>query len=125
MKKVIMLMMLTALTVNIYALQKQVTESSADTIIVRTDPTNPNPAQGSGPRGLDISIYICQNGHLLEFEPCYSGCVVMLVDKNEHIEYSGIVGSDGIVVLPEYLEGVFELQLTVDNIVYSGEIQLE
>ena len=125
MKKLIVLMIFTALTVNIYASQKQVNVSSADTIIVRTDPTNPNPAQGSGPRGLDTSIYLCQDGHFLEFEPCYSGCLVVLLDENELIEYSGVVGSDGIVVLPDYLEGVYELRLTVGTMVYIGEILLE
>ena len=125
MKKVIMLMMLTALTMNIYASPNQAFKVSSDTIVVRTDPITPIPDHGEPHRGLESSIFIIQDGHTLNFGTDFSGCTIYLLDENEHIEYSGVVGSDGIVAVPDYLEGLFELRLTIDNIVYAGEIQLE
>ena len=77
------------------------------------------PGQGGPPKSPTQPVWLSQNGHTLNFGTDYSGCAVTLLDENELIEYSGIVGSDGIVVLPEYLMGVFELRLTVDNIVYA------
>ena len=100
----------------------------------KTDTTNtpvPLIIKGSGGdngdyhRGNLPSIVIYQNGSLLDFGTAYSGCSVFLINENELIEYSGIVGSDGIVVLPDYLEGVYELRLNVGDIVYAGEILLE
>lgn len=76
-------------------------------------------------RGYSQSIVIYQDGGLLDFGTVYSGCSVVVINENGLTEYSGVVGTDGIVVLPDYLEGLFELQLTVDNIVYAGEILLE
>ena len=83
------------------------------------------PGQGGPPKSPTQPVCLYQNGHTLNFGTDYSGCAVTLIDENELIEYSGIVGSDGIVVLPEYLMGVFELRLTADNIVYAGEILFE
>ena len=95
--------------------------------------TTPVPLKTNGPgnhdhggfnRGEEI-VTIYQEDHVLNFGTDYSDCAISLLDENELIEYSGIVGSDGIVAVPDYLEGLFELRLTVDNIVYTGEILLE
>lgn len=83
------------------------------------------PGQGGPPKSPTQPICMYQNGHTLDFGTDYSGCAISLLDENELIEYSGVVGSDGIVAVPDYLEGLFELRLTVGNIVYAGEIQLE
>ena len=67
---------------------------------------------------------IYQDGHTLNFGIEYAGCAVILIDGNDAIVFSGMVGTDGFMALPEYLEGVYVIRFIFSDIVFQGEIEL-
>ena len=104
-----------------FAYEKSDTTTTPVPLIIK----GPGGENGDYHRSHSSSIMIYQNGCLLDFGPPYSGCSVVLINVDELTVYSTVVSSDGIVVFPEYLDGVFELRLMVDNDIYSGVIFLE
>lgn len=71
------------------------------------------------------SVYI--DGYTLSFDASCIGCTISLVQDDEVIYTATVVETDdweGEVVLPEYLTGVFELQLQIGAITFVGEIEL-
>lgn len=71
------------------------------------------------------SVYI--DGNILTFDASCIGCTISLVQDDEVIYTATVVETDdweGEVVLPEYLTGVFELQLQIGAITFVGEIEL-
>lgn len=71
------------------------------------------------------SVYI--DGNILTFDASCIGCTISLVQDDEVIYTATVVETDdweGEVVLPEYLTGVFELQLQIGAITFVGEIEM-
>ena len=71
------------------------------------------------------SVYI--DGNILTFDASCIGCNISLVQDDEVIYTATVIETDdweGEVVLPEYLTGVFELQLQIGAITFVGEIEL-
>ena len=67
-------------------------------------------------------VYIV--GYTLSFDDSCIGCSITLLDEDECIVFMDVVDENGIVDIPNYLIGTFELQLVQGNITYSGEIEL-
>lgn len=121
-RKVICILFLSLLTFGkAFAYEKSDTTTTPVPLIIK----GPGGDNGDYHRSHSPSIMIYQNGCLLDFGTPYSGCSVVLINVNELTVYSAVVSSDGIVVLPEYLDGVYELRLMVDNNIYCGVILLE
>ncbi len=65
-----------------------------------------------------------QDGHTLTFESSHTEYILTLVKDNEQ-EYSTIISSTTTqIVLPEHLEGEYEIQLVSNRIVFIGNITL-
>lgn len=67
------------------------------------------------------------DGHTITFDSSCIGCSITLL-QDDIIIYSATVEEnddmEGEVVLPDYLTGVFELQLERGSITFVGEIEL-
>lgn len=125
MKKLLLTLFLSAFFLGMSATQRQIHVESSDTIIIpRTDPITPNPSQGDGHRTTQTDLQVFQNGYILNFTPVYSGGSLELLDMNWNTVFSGIVDSDGYVLLPKYLEGVYVIRFIFSDIVFQGEIEL-
>ena len=65
--------------------------------------------------------------HTLTFDSSCIGCTITLL-QDDIIIYSATVeendNMEGEVVLPDYLTGMFELQLEIGSITFVGEIEL-
>lgn len=59
----------------------------------------------------------------LSFEASCIGCTITLL-QNHNAVFTAIIDEDGIVVLPDYLFGVYELQLQFGSLTFVGEIEL-
>lgn len=59
----------------------------------------------------------------LSFEASCIGCTITLL-QNHNAVFTAIIDEDGIVVLPDYLFGVYELQLQFGSLTFLGEIEL-
>lgn len=97
---------------------------SSGTPIPLTDIPPGSPDHGGFNRAPAASFIIYQDGHTLDFGTACSSCTVTLIDGNEATAFSGIVGTDGCVILPEYLEGLYVIHLIVDEALYEGELEL-
>ncbi|MBQ0023982.1 MAG: hypothetical protein KBT29_12185 [Prevotellaceae bacterium] len=63
------------------------------------------------------------DGNTLTFDATCIGSVICLVQDGA-IVYSAIIGEDCTIILPDYLTGIFELQLQRGSIAFVGEIEL-
>ena len=61
--------------------------------------------------------------NLTLFDQSYEDCAVSLLLNNVTI-FTSIVDENGQVIVPSSLTGVFELQITVDDVVYWAEVIL-
>lgn len=85
---------------------------------------NDNPIGGhGGPSKSPTFLYMYQSGNVFYFGEAFVGCTVSLVYNNVNV-FSTVVDENGQVVVPSTLIGVYELQITVDDIIYWAEIQL-
>lgn len=75
------------------------------------------------PKSPDTLLYIYQSDNVFFFGESYEGCIVSLLLDDVTV-FSTIVDENGQVVVPSSFAGVFELQLTVDNVTYWAEVQL-
>ena len=80
--------------------------------------------ENDGPhKSSTSSILVYQNGWTLDFGQDYAGCPVYLL-LNDVMVFSTIVGSDGLVMIPDSFIGIYELQIIIDTRVYSALIEL-
>lgn len=83
-----------------------------------------NPIDGHGDPGKSSTfLYVYQSGNGFYFGEAFVGCTVSLLFNNVTV-FSSVVNENGIVTIPPTIAGIFEMQLTVGNIVYWAEIQL-
>lgn len=83
-----------------------------------------NPIDGHGDPGKSSTfLYMYQSGNVFSFDQSYEDCAVSLLLNNVTI-FTSIVDENGQVIVPSSLTGVFELQITVDDVVYWAEVIL-
>lgn len=82
------------------------------------------PTDWFGPiRRSPTPIKFTQEGHRLVFASSYVGAVVEVCD-GETFLYTGAIGEDGSVLIPESIEGEVELIVTKDRKTYHTMIEL-
>ncbi len=87
--------------------------------------TKNNTHSNGGPhRSPEPSVIVIINDTYIEFDTLYSGCNVTIIDSDGLTVYSLIIDENGIISLPDNIEGIFELQLYVYDDIYTGEIEL-
>ena len=69
-------------------------------------------------------VFICQEGHELTFPAELLDYTLEIIDEDENIVFTAIVGEEGIVILPDSLVGTFVLELERGSIIFEGEIEL-
>lgn len=85
---------------------------------------NDNPISGHGSPGKSLTyLYVYQSGNVFYFGEAFAGCTVSLLFNNVTV-FSTVVNENGQVVVPSTLTGVFELQITVDDVIYWAEVIL-
>lgn len=75
------------------------------------------------PKSPTSSLCIYQSDNVFYFGEAFVGCTVSLLYNNVTV-FSTVVDVNGQVVIPSSLTGVFELQITVDAVVYWAEVIL-
>lgn len=113
--------LLIAVFLNVNASERN--DSTGTPIPLRDIPPG-SPDHGGFNRAPAAPFIIYQDGHTLNFGIECAGCAVILIDGNDAIVFSGMVGTDGCVILPEYLEGLYVIHLIVDEALYEGELEL-
>lgn len=113
--------LLIAVFLNVNASERN--DSTGTPIPLRDIPPG-SPDHGGFNRAPAAPFIIYQDGHTLNFGIECAGCAVILIDGNEATVFSGMVGTDGCVILPEYLEGLYVIHLIVDEALYEGELEL-
>lgn len=93
-----------------------------DPIILTEKFINPIGGHGDTPKSLTF-LYVYQSGNVFYFGEAFVGCTVSLLYNNVTV-FSTMVNENGQVVVPSTLTGVFELQITVDNVIYWAEVIL-
>ncbi len=83
-----------------------------------------NQVQGNKPRSPIVIPEAYLDGYILTFDASCIGIPLTLVDEEENIVYTTIIGNTGIVELPDTLSGIFELQIVRGSITFVGEIEL-
>lgn len=96
------------------------TASKADKKVVVTTPST-NAGHVNRTPILMPEVFI--DGNTLTFDATCIGSVISLVQDGA-IVYSAIIGEDCTIILPDYLSGIFELQLQRGSITFVGEIEL-
>ena len=97
--------------------------TSVDDPVILTEKFD-NPVSGhEGPSKSPTFVYVYQDGSTFYFGDSFAGCTVTLLLNNVEV-YSGIVGIDGNITIPEDFTGTFELCLYVGSQVFSAEIEL-
>lgn len=86
-----------------------------------TPEINPN---GDGMRSPARPVYASLDGHTLSFSTSFAGCEIILIDTDGFGVFTGYVDSDGFVIIPGEIIGIFELRLIVGDSFYSAEIEL-
>ena len=86
------------------------------------DPQNP---MGNYPRSPILVPEVDIDGHTLTFYTPCDGYVLRLVDENDNVVYSTVIPT-GVtsLVLPSYLSGDYEIQISQGNIYFYGYINL-
>ena len=84
-----------------------------------------DPIPQGGPHRTPTSVVVDIEGHTLIFDEVYSGCTINLMDSGENIVYTDTIDSDGIIELPNDISGIYVLKLTVEEVFFQGEIQIE
>ena len=79
--------------------------------------------QGTPPKSPEATLLIHQDGSSFFFGQALAGCPVTLISDNA-VVYSDIVGTDGIVTIPQSYTGTFELCITIGSQVFAAEIEL-
>ncbi len=79
--------------------------------------------QGTPPKSPEATLLIYQSGNTFNFGESLVGCTVTLLFNNV-VVYSDIVGTDGIVTIPQSYTGTFELCITIGSQVFAAEIEL-
>ena len=80
---------------------------------------------GTHHRSLPTEINVYQEGDVLTFGIDYSGFEIEIVDSDDSMVFYGIIDSNGLITLPDTLEGTYELRLIIEDTVFSGEILFE
>ena len=78
---------------------------------------------GGRPKVPAVPISVVQSDHIFTFPDYLAGETVELL-SGDTIIYTSVIGEDGTVVIPDHIEGVFELVLYVRDKKYSAEVEL-
>lgn len=95
--------------------------TSQISISLHYDATIPN--LGGRPKVPAVPISVVQSDHIFTFPDYLAGETVELL-SGDTIIYTSVIGEDGTVVIPDHIEGVFELVLYVRDKKYSAEVEL-
>ena len=97
--------------------------TAVDDPIILTEKID-NPIIGhEGPSKSLTFLYVYQSDNVFYFGEAFVGCTVSLLYNNVTV-FSTMVNENGQVVVSSTLTGVFELQITVDNVIYWAEVIL-
>lgn len=99
------------------------TYKTNETLVLRQDP-NVSGEHNPYPRVPAAPIYVFYEGNTLTFPSAFIGCEFSLVDVNESLVYFDYVDENGIIEIPNTMEGVYELRLRIDDIIYISNIEL-
>ena len=122
-KKVVAFLLTIMASINVMMAQvPQVPQNDTLEVVIMSDKVeNPIGEHGGTPKSPSQSLYVYRYGNILDFGTNLTGCPVML-NRDDEVAYSTIVGMDGTVVLPAGLFGTYELQITVGIVVYVAEL---
>lgn len=84
---------------------------------------DPEENQPNDPRGPVLAPEVSIEDYTLYFDSSCHGCLLQIVDAEDHVVYSTTITSSTLV-LPSSLEGVYELQIIRDTWCFYGEITL-
>lgn len=124
MRKVISIIII-CLCVNftIPLMAKHAESEQAEQVPIRRKLINPN-AQTPLPKLPSVPIYIFKDGNTLLCGSYFDICVVTLISKEDINVFSRVTDTNGTIILPDYLEGTFELCINKDGVLYTGFIDL-
>jgi len=69
-------------------------------------------------------LYVDFTGYVLTFPEDCVGFIITIVDEDGDTVYANVIGSTGVVMLPNDLTGSYTLQVISGNLMYSAEIEL-
>ena len=79
---------------------------------------------GGNPRMPAAPVYMNQHGNELSFDVQFAGCVVTLFESDGDSVFADMVSDEGIIMVPESISGVFELELSVGDLIYHCTLTL-
>ena len=103
----------------------QINAETASQVIIDYKIEHPGSQQGEGERGSVTLPEVYQNDHeFITDTSCY-GLTFRLV-SNGIVVFETIISSvnSGIVIVPDYYVGNYELQIQRDNIIYYGFLSI-
>lgn len=103
-------------------LQANAIPVEVDLSVGYVDPTNNEENQQKTPIPIPcVSI----DGSELYFETPCDGCVLRIVDENDHVCYSVVIPTGATsLMLPSYLQGNYEIQIVSGIYYFYGYIEL-
>ena len=117
-KKLLVLLLIIMASINTMMAQNPQDENL---IVMNEKVVNPTGEHGGTPKSPNLYLYVYWYGNTLDFGMSLSGCPVQLL-QDDNVVFSTLVGTDGTVVLPTNLSGLYELQITVQTITYIAEL---
>ena len=68
-------------------------------------------------------ISVAQSNHVFTFPDYLAGEIVEFL-SGDTVVYTSVIGEDGTVVIPDNIEGVFELVLYIGDKKYNADVEL-
>ncbi|MBR6978612.1 MAG: hypothetical protein IKH88_02120 [Prevotella sp.] len=120
-KKLFLLLLTVIASINVATAQAPYVpqDDSLMVVVMNEKVVIPIGEHGSLPKSPSPCLYIYMYGNNLDFGTNLAGCPVRLVQDDE-VVFSSLVETDGTVMLPTGLSGLYELQITVDDVIYSA-----
>ena len=120
-KKLFLLLLTVIASINVATAQAPYIpqDDSLMVVVMNEKVVIPIGEHGSLPKSPSPCLYIYMYGNNLDFGTNLAGCPVRLVQDDE-VVFSSLVETDGTVMLPTGLSGLYELQITVDDVIYSA-----
>lgn len=84
---------------------------------------DPNDPEDDPHRTPTETPEVTQDDHTLSFDASCHGCTLRLVNADNEVEYTTVIGTSTLV-LPSTLEGTYELQIIQGEWCFYGDIEL-
>ena len=96
-----------------------------DQVITDSKIVNPGGQNGNMPRGPITYPNVYQDGHVFTADSMCYGETLRLVQGDVVVcEYPILEENGGEVVIPNYINGIFELQVQIGDIIFYGFVTL-